>query len=451
MRIGSARLGALILIALATAVPLACGSCGDDAAEGAGDAASADGAAESGADGATGTDAAVDAGDAAPDARPPLAFTHADLNHVLACGGSTAIGSLGSPPVSLTQPYDNKMFSTGVMAGSEGLDTLVPLTEGDTIDNSEQPPVETMSSGFANLATKLAREDLLFGLTPPRNSHDIIVSLAGTSAVYSDLKKPYGHYAALMAQISAAKALMDKAGKSYVVRAFNVTHGESDFIAGNTEYAANLAEWQQDIESGAKAITGQKEPVPLFQTQADWIANTLVLQQLAAHTAYPGKVILVGPQYPAPRGSDNSHFTNEGYRHIGEYYAKAYKRVVLEGKTWEPLRPRAVTRAGNVLTVRFYVPVPPLVIDTTRITDPGSYGFQYRDDGASPPEIVSVALSGADSVAITFSAPPNPGARLVYGLAWIPPRGNIRDSDATPSRHGYPLFNWAVHFDEAVP
>ena len=30
-------------------------------------------------------------------------------------------------------------------------------------------------------------------------------------------------------------------------------------------------------------------------------------------------------------------------------------------------------------------------------------------------------------------------------------RGNLRDSDATPSRHGYPLFNWAVHFDEPVP
>jgi len=28
---------------------------------------------------------------------------------------------------------------------------------------------------------------------------------------------------------------------------------------------------------------------------------------------------------------------------------------------------------------------------------------------------------------------------------------NLRDSDATPSRHGYPLFNWAVHFDEPVP
>ena len=31
------------------------------------------------------------------------------------------------------------------------------------------------------------------------------------------------------------------------------------------------------------------------------------------------------------------------------------------------------------------------------------------------------------------------------------PRGNLRDSDATPSRFGYPLHNWCIHFDRPVP
>jgi hypothetical protein len=30
-------------------------------------------------------------------------------------------------------------------------------------------------------------------------------------------------------------------------------------------------------------------------------------------------------------------------------------------------------------------------------------------------------------------------------------RGNLRDSDATPSRYGYDLWNWGVSFDLAVP
>ena len=29
-------------------------------------------------------------------------------------------------------------------------------------------------------------------------------------------------------------------------------------------------------------------------------------------------------------------------------------------------------------------------------------------------------------------------------------RGNLRDSDDTPSQGGYDLSNWAVHFDEPV-
>ncbi len=30
-------------------------------------------------------------------------------------------------------------------------------------------------------------------------------------------------------------------------------------------------------------------------------------------------------------------------------------------------------------------------------------------------------------------------------------RGNLRDSDDTPSQHGYPPQNWSIHFDVAVP
>jgi hypothetical protein len=32
----------------------------------------------------------------------------------------------------------------------------------------------------------------------------------------------------------------------------------------------------------------------------------------------------------------------------------------------------------------------------------------------------------------------------------VGPRGNLRDSDTSPSQYGYELFNWAVHFDVPV-
>src|SRR5207253_2376218 len=108
------------------------------------------------------------------------------------------------------------------------------------------------------------------------------------------------------------------------------------------------------------------------------------------------------------------------------------------------------------IAVKFHVPAPPLVLDTERVSNPGNYGFELADGTA----ITSVAVSAPDTVTITLSSPPSSGAHLRYAFTGTPgkpggsesgPRGNLRDSDATPSRYGRSLYNWSVHFDEAIP
>lgn len=152
----------------------------------------------------------------------------------------------------------------------------------------------------------------------------------------------------------------------------------------------------------------------------------------------------------------------EGYRQMGEDYAKAYRRVVLEQQAWEPLRPRSVSREGAVITIRFFVPAPPLTIDTTLVTDPGHFGFEYFDAaGTSTPAITQVEVIGPDTVRVTLEREPsaeNRRIRYAYTAArhlkagpTTGPRGNLRDSDATRSRTGKRLYNWCIHFDEAVP
>jgi hypothetical protein len=155
------------------------------------------------------------------------------------------------------------------------------------------------------------------------------------------------------------------------------------------------------------------------------------------------------------------HLNNASSRWMGEYYAKAYKTVVVDGQEWTPLKPSTITLAGAVLTVKFDVPAPPLVLDTTLVSNPGNYGFEYTDDSASPPAISTVAVTGSTTVTITLSAAPT-GAnkRLRYAYTGIPgnaggpttgPRGNLRDSDATTtSLYGNTLYNWCVHFDKPV-
>lgn len=372
------------------------------------------------------------------------------IHHVLGTGQSLASGVGGTPALSTSQPYDNRMFSQGTQPGSTKLTAFVPLAETTT---------ETMSTSFASLVTKLAREG--------GGDHDLLVSVNAVGGQpYRNMKKGTGPYLGTVAQMNAGLAVAKAAGLGYDITAITSADGGGDHVDKNTHLATDLAEWQRDFEADARAITGQSTPVPLFNTQySSWTeddtTSPVPIAQLRAHVDNPGKVVVVAPRYVFLYGPDGVHLTNEGYRLMGEYYAKAYRRVVVEHGTWEPLRPRTVTRTGNVVWIRFVVPTPPLVLDTKLATDPGNFGFEYVDDGPSSPSIASVAVTGADTVAITLSAEPTGANRRIrYAFTGVfgakaglqtGAHGNLRDSDTTPSRHGNLLYDWCVHFDEAVP
>ncbi len=375
------------------------------------------------------------------------------IHHVLGTGQSLAIGYAGTPPLSTTQPFANLMFAGGAIPNATGLGAFVPLVEGTGTG------VETMSSSFANLVTKLAADR--------GDAYDVLVSVhAVGGAPYRALAKGTEPYALGMQQVKAAAALAAARGDAYDVGGVTSAHGAADHTERNTHYAEDVMQWQRDYEADVMALTGQASPVPLFHTQYSSFTvydatSAIPAAQLRAHVEAPGRVILVGPRYPLLYGPDGVHLTNEGYRLMGEYYAKAYRRVVVEHGTWEPLRPKTIVRAAAVVTVRMHVPSPPLVLDTVRAVDPGNYGFEWTDDGPTTPTIASVAVTAADEVTITLSAvPTGANRRLRYAFTGTKgaggglrtgARGNLRDSDPTPSRHGYELFDWCVHFDEPAP
>jgi hypothetical protein len=414
-----------------------------------------------------------------------------DINHVLSTGQSNSVANSGSPVLTSTQPYSNTMFDVGVMTcadcsgdgcmATETPSAFVPLVEGDRFFNYG---VETMSSGFANNATMLAQTRYLLGNTIA-SSHKLLVSLHGRSGnVYACIRKggcpgwfnrtyvlPFSE--GLM-QVSWAKALAEVRGESYAVRGVTLIHGESDHYGyaalypwpgsdgtpGKLQsYADALLELQDDYETSVKAITGQSVPVPLYLSQTHTLAarSFIVLEQYHAHKRAPGKVILIGPTYHLSFATDGIHYNSAGNRRLGAYFAKAYAKTTLGGQAWEPLRPLQVTRVANVVTVKFLVPVPPLVLDTIRVSDPGNYGFEFVDDSGA--EITNVSLAGPDTVVITLSQTPTGSNRkLTYATrsgTFPGPtsgvRGNLRDSDSSISLAGEGLENFCVSFDEAVP
>ena len=362
------------------------------------------------------------------------------LHHVLIVGQSLSFGAEGEPALS-TNDSERNFF-----AASDG--PLYPL---------RLYGAENITAGAAAHLSRCAP------------LHNLVMGISGAGGTgYQGLKKGSFPYAGSLVQFRFTQRSAACSGYGHSPEAIFVVHGESDVI--NTNYDLDIRQWQEDYQNDIAAMTGVVRPIPMFHSQISaWTSfgngsfpfSDGVFRVLAESEAHPDQTILVCPKYflthVQPLGV---HLTNFSYRHLGEYYAKAYRKVIIDGGQWTPLKPVAITRTQAVITARFHVPYPPLVLDTNLVTDPGQFGFEYSDDEAGRPSIVAVALVGEDMVSVTLSRPPtgaNPRLRYAFtgirGQSGGPrtgPRGNLRDSDPEPSLYGNPLYNWCVHFDRPI-
>ncbi|MCF6277055.1 MAG: fibronectin type III domain-containing protein [Candidatus Magasanikbacteria bacterium] len=362
------------------------------------------------------------------------------FNHILSTGQSLSEGQNGSPALSTSQPYSNKMLS-----GS----SLVPLIESS---------VETMSSAMANTLTALS----------PDGSFQSAVTRHGIGGTaYSGLKKGTSAYNNGLSQTTDVKNAATALGLTDRVIGVTAIHGESDQLAGNGGlYQGYLEAWQSDYETDIKAITGQTRTIPLFTDQMssfNWYNAafpSITLDQLSAAEDNPDKIVLVTPKYFFTY-SDSAHLTNVGYRWLGEYYGKVIKKVVIDGEAWRPLSPDTIVRNDNVIYAQFHVPAGELAFDTSLVSARNNYGFEYYDSTTSA-SISSVELLDSETVKVTLdSTPTGSGQKLRYAYTGVAgtvpgaqivgsPAGNLRDTDPTSSLYGNTLYNWAVHFDKVI-
>lgn len=409
------------------------------------------------------------------------------VNMVVVTGQSNSVGTYATRGLSRLNPSptNSLMFNGGLApyprddsggAINQPVTAFAPMAEA-VWDNASYPDAgETCSTGFARQVQRAVSS--LVGV-----EHRLLVAHSGVPAFgYASLKNGTQPFANLVAEINAAKAICDAAGLLLVVRAAIVIHGETDWQSET--YAADLAEWQADIEAAAQAATGQTEDVPMLITQfsawnytgaspnrelttlrSPWAQYVATETAEKIHLACPGYMLAFPKTATANSQGDalGLHYDAEAQRRIGAYCAKAYRRVVLDRQKWHPLRPLSVNRAGEIIDVTFRVPVEPLVLDTTLVSDPGHYGFEYTDDSGDPPAISSVAIAGDRIVRIVLDEDPGSatGKRLRYGFTSTPdagggpttgPRGCLRDSDATTADWdpSVTLPNHCVHFNIAI-
>lgn len=407
---------------------------------------------------------------------------------VIGTGQSLAVGSKGKPVQTKTQPYNNLKLSLGNASGwpldpNDQALAMVPLVEPVGQLATDYPSSypnnisgETAHSAMANQVTALVRSlagrDYI-GVHGEVGESGQPLSRLCKGATPDNTVTGRSYEAALF-QTEAMTRLAKAAGKTYGIGAIIVTHGEAD--AGNTNYEAALLKLWSDYNADLPALTGQTQKIQMILSQQhaspkskdSRSASTLAQWQIGVN--HPEMIVCSGPKYQYPYDqNDHTHLVAEGYRLLGEKYGQVYYERVVRGNNWQPLQPTAVKRNGQIITVQFHVPVPPLVWDNLLPRPHQSAapewkegkGFEVRN-AKGRVKINGVKIVG-NAVEITCDADPGPGTVVGYamttdGTAMTTPFygtirwGQLRDSDPFV---GYstqkPQPNYCVAFELIVP
>ncbi|HET6150821.1 MAG TPA: dockerin [Polyangia bacterium] len=407
-----------------------------------------------------------------------------DWAGVVGTGQSLAVGQMGTPAATTSQPYHNLKLSTGTLPWpvdpNDATLAMVPLSE--PIGRSSMVYPSSWPTNIAGETPHASMADQITAMAQAADGGDYVgvhgeVGENGQGIVY--LRKNAaqvgvnGHaYQATLIETQAITRLAAAMGKTYGVGAIIVTHGESD--SGNTTYESDLYQLWSDYQADLPALTGQTQKIQMIVSQqnavTDRAASTLAEWKIGVD--HPGDVVCSGPKYQYPYfAGDHVHLITDGYRQLGEKYGQIYFERVVLGHDWQPLAPTTVARSdARTITVHFHVPVPPLAWEST--FDPphraipewqAGNGFELRGP-AGHIAIASVALSGDDAVQITAAADlPATGLFVGYALtgdavAMATPFvgtfrwGLLRDSDpfvGAATQRAQP--NYLVAFELPVP
>jgi hypothetical protein len=443
-----------------------------------------------GAGGAAGTAGAAGAlGGAGGAGGAPLATAPVwSWTGVMGTGQSLAVGGQGNatptPIYATTQPFHNLKLSLGSVTvppwnpTASGL-SMVPLVEPlRTITTTYPSPypaniygesVHTaMSDELTSLAMKAGASDFISAHTEVGEAGQPIAVIQKGA---TDTGTTGRAYAASLFEVGAIAHLAKAQGKTYGVGAILLNHGESD--AASTSYESDMVTLWTNYNQDLPPLTGQTFAIPMLLSQqhsnptSGGTTSPATIAQWKIGVDHPGQIICTGPKYQYSYVSDFTHLIDKDYERLGEKDAQVfYQRVVL-GNAWQPLQPTAASRSGQVITVAFNVPVPPLAWDTalpaphqaSNTAWAQGKGFEVLA-GTTPVTISGVAISG-NTVQITVTGSlPASGVTVAYAFTADSaprPSGTIRwgllhDSDPFVGYlTGMPGQNYALAFQMTVP
>lgn len=420
------------------------------------------------------------------------------INHVIAYGQSLSSGYEGTPALSRTPRLDCLMLGESVRPVSDHAPGWEPVGEAEL-----QPLVATVQrigDGALLSAAAVAAlppDSVLLGETVLEAAlHHWRAAMPSADGQHLLAASSCGVGGRSLEQLSrgarpelfnrlrdcarAMRAAAEHQGRGYGVVALLLLQGEHNnwglngATADRDAYKALFTRLCQDmIAELAHGIAGQDAPPAVFtyQTGGAYAADHMAvpMAQWEASVETPG-LFLAAPAYPVT--DKGGHLDANGYRWLGAQFGKALHAVLDLGRNWRPLAPRSAGLAGDVVRVRFDVPVPPLAFGRPYrghvARNVSAHGFAVIDAAGAVP-VTSVALDGPDGVAIVLARQPVGDCLLRYAdRTHHGGQGGLHDSDATPCRDSYgytpdaghhptaniaelvdrpyPLMNWCVAF-----
>ncbi len=372
-------------------------------------------------------------------------------------GQSNSVGSY-SNPIPETPLYNESKSSLMMFGGGYDVRLNYSLLNDVVIDLSKAidfvplaPSVNNTGNGFT-FVEGMARRVLHDLETKMGYSPKHVVFTCGKGGVgLAELVRGTIPYTNLINAITKAKQIADSKGLKAYVPCIPFVQGEGD--TANTNYAADLVTFLNQLNEDIKPITGQVADVKLiiFQPSSFYSSNE---SQKAVYelTKTDDRFILATATYMLDFAADFVHYLPTGNYKLGEYFARAYESLLLKDK-FTPVRPKTITKVNSTtLEIEFYADTP-LVLDSSKPAKDSAFGFTLTSNGSKN---LTVTLKDSKTVRIVTDTAMGSTGVVSYGMIGQVsprtkdgvPRGSLRDSSTEKSLTGDDLYNWCVHFRE---
>ena len=326
------------------------------------------------------------------------------VNLVLFSGQSLATG-YNSTAYTTTAPAGtyNKKCSTGGIVMVDYVAPNASVRNAGSLVSLVEVDVETGIAACCNWLSARYPEMQFIGASAGVAGTPLVSRIKGTSI-----------YTAMLGTVTAVNSLVTANGDTLRVLALCNVDGESDAYSG-ASYYTEVVQFGPDADADLRAITGQTQRIPLILSQP--IGPTggtydTSQAQLDAALNFPDTIFLAGPKYQ-DTSSDALHLVAQaGYTAMGVMYAQAIQATALAGQRWRGCLPLSARRTGAVVRITYDCAVGPIQLDTSVVSNPGNYGFEWYDSTASA-TVSSVAVVAPNAIEVTLSGIPTGASKAI--------------------------------------